>query len=60
MRRSTSSGTFTTLRPLTTAAVPKEDWPKKWSPTGRPAASVVATEPSGRRQPNLRVAMESQ
>ena len=37
MRRSTSSGTGTTLRPLTTASVPKEDWPKKWSPTGAPA-----------------------
>ena len=44
----------------TTARVPKDDCPKKWSPTGRPCASVVATEPSGRRQPNFSVAIESQ
>ena len=53
-------GDLTTLRAATTARVPKEDCPKKWSPTGRPCASVVATEPSGRRQPNFRVAIESQ
>src|SRR3954452_7939203 len=60
IRRSTSSGSVTTLRPSTTANVLNDDCPKKWSPTGRPSASVVAVDPSGRRQANFSVAIVSQ